>query len=411
MTFREPPNDRGSQAVEYSARPAGDSPGPANDSARSADEGNRSAGDSSRPTEAASRSAGKPLLPLAPVPNTALVTGAAGYFGGVLARYLCDQGVKVTSLDRLDDPEPDPRVTYAHADLRFPDQIRQVFRSHGPFEAVFHCAALMGHEMPDPKDLWDSNVGGTGNLADICIEEGNRKLVYTSSICVFGKGYDHLVTENEPTCPICDYGRSKLAGEKALAERAGRLDADALRCPTIVSAGRLGLLAIFFEFVKEGRKVYLVGDGSNRYQFIYALDLAEACLLAARSPGSHVYHVGSDNVKTLREVYGAVIDEAGSKSRFARLPERLTISSLGLLHRLKLSPLGPYHSRLISSNFIFDTARIKASLGWRPTRTNDEILREAYRFYAERSAGRSEELSAHRQGAKMGILRLVKWLS
>jgi nucleoside-diphosphate-sugar epimerase len=133
--------------------------------------------------------------------------------------------------------------------------------------------------------------------------------------------------------------------------------------------------------------------------------------MAARSPGSHIYHVGSDNVKTLREVYGAVIDEAGSGSRFAQLPERLTISTLNVLHRLKLSPLGPYHSRLISSNFVFDTSRIKTNLGWQPTRTNDEMLREAYRFYAERSADRSEELSAHRQGAKMGILRLVKWLS
>ena len=48
----------------------------------------------------------------------ALVTGAAGYFGGVLARDLADRGVRVVSLDRLDDPEPDPRVTYAKADLR-----------------------------------------------------------------------------------------------------------------------------------------------------------------------------------------------------------------------------------------------------------------------------------------------------
>jgi nucleoside-diphosphate-sugar epimerase len=350
-------------------------------------------------------------LPLGPLLSRVLVTGAAGYFGGILARHLADRGARVVSLDRLADPEPDDRITYAHADLRFTDEIREVFRKHGPFDGVFHCAALMGHEMPDPKELWDSNVGGTANLAEVCIEEEVRKVVYTSSICVYGRGYDHLVDEEEATGPICDYGRSKLAGEKALAERADKLEFDALRCPTIVSAGRLGLLAIFFEFVKEGRKVYLVGDGSNRYQFIYATDLAEACILAARSPGSHIYHVGSDNVKTLREVYGAVIDEAGSRSRFAQLPERLTISTLSLLHRLKLSPLGPYHSRLISSNFVFDTSRIKANLGWQPTRTNDEMLREAYRFYAERSAERSEELSAHRQGAKMGILRLVKWLS
>jgi nucleoside-diphosphate-sugar epimerase len=341
----------------------------------------------------------------------ALVTGGAGYFGGILARYLADRDIRVVSLDRLDDPEPDPRVTYARADLRDAATVRGVFASYGPFDAVFHCAALMGHESPDPAELRASNVDGTRHVAEAAIETGVRKLVYTSSICVFGREYDHPVSEDEPPCPIEDYGRSKLEGERVLASLAGRLDADCLRCPTIVSAGRLGLLAILFEFAKEGRRIYLVGDGSNRYQFVAAADLAQACLLSAGAAGSHVYHVGSHGVKPLREVYAAVVEEAGGRSRLVSLPRAPAVSALTLLHKLGLSPLGPYHSRLIAGNFVFDTSRIEADLGWKPTRTNDEMLREAYRFYASRDAKRSETLSAHRQGARMGILRVVKWLS
>lgn len=350
-------------------------------------------------------------LPLGPEPKRALVTGAAGYFGGVLARFLAEREIPVVSLDRLDDPERDPRITYARADLRRPDEVRAVFERHGPFDVVFHCAALMGHERPDPRELWESNATGTRVLAEGCIAQGVRKVVYTSSICVFGRAFPHPVSEDEPPCPVEPYGRSKLEGERILASLAARLDSDFLRTPTIVSAGRLGLLAILFEFVREGRRVYLVGDGSNRYQFVYALDLAEACLLSARAPGSHVYNVGSDDVKPLREVYAAVIDEAGSSSRLVRLPAWPAAASLAVLHRLGLSPLGPYHSRLISGTFIFDTTRIKTDLGWRPSRTNEQMLREAYRFYRDRDAARSEALSAHRQGAKLGILRVVKWLS
>jgi nucleoside-diphosphate-sugar epimerase len=352
-----------------------------------------------------------PRLPLGPPPSRALVTGGAGYFGGLLARFLLDRGIAVVSLDRLDDPEPNARLTYAKADLRRPEEVASVLARHGPFDVAFHCAALMGHEKPSRQELWESNATGTGILADACIAAGVRKLVYTSTICVYGRAYDRPVAEDEPVCPVEEYGRSKLEGERLLRERAGRLDSDCLRCPTIVSAGRLGLLAIFFEFVREGRRIYLVGDGSNRYQFIDAVDLAEACLLAARAPGSHIYHVGSDNVKTLREVYEAVIREAGSTSRFVRLPGRPATMALSLLHRLGLSPLGPYHSRLIAGTFVFDTSRIKADLGWRPTRTNDEMLCDAYRYFREREAKRDDSLSAHRQGAKMGILRLVKWLS
>lgn len=350
-------------------------------------------------------------LPLAPLAERALVTGGAGYFGGILARHLADRGVTVVSFDRLADPQPDPRVTYVQGDLRDPLVLARAFAEQGPFGAVFHCAALMLHERPDPEDLWASNVTGTRHLAELCVAHGVRKIVYTSTICVFGRSYDHLVAESEATCPVDDYGRSKLAAEEVLAGYAGRLETDAIRCPTIVSAGRLGLLAILFEFIREHRRVYLVGQGRNRYQFVYAPDLAEACLLASRAPGSHVYHVGSDGVKTLAEVYGAVIDEAGSRSRLLRVPEAPTIAALRLFHKLGLSPLGPYHSRLISGTFVFDTTAIKRDLGWRPTLTNDEMLREAYRHYIAAGADRAADLPAHRMGAKMGIIRLVKWLS
>jgi UDP-glucose 4-epimerase len=350
-------------------------------------------------------------LPLAPPPARVLVTGGAGYFGGILARALAHRGAAVVSLDRLDDPEPDPRLVYARADLRFPREVRAVFEAHGPFDAVFHCAALMGHERPDPGELWASNVDGTAHLAEAAIAAGVRKIVYTSSICVYGRPYDHPVAETEPVCPVELYGRSKLEGERVLAELAGRIEADAIRCPTIVSAGRLGLLSILFEFVEENRRVYLVGDGSNRYQFVGAADLVEACVLSARAPGSHVYHVGSDQVKPLREVYAAVIDEAGSRSRLVSLPAWPANAALALFHRLGLSPLGPYHWRLISGTFVFDTRHIRADLGWRPTLTNETMLRQAYRFWKEHDTARSERRSAHRQSARMGILRLVKWLS
>jgi UDP-glucose 4-epimerase len=352
-----------------------------------------------------------PRLSLRPEPRRALVTGGAGYFGGIFARYLADREIEVVSLDRLADPDPDPRIVEVVADLRHAEEVSAVLGDLGPFDAIFHCAAVMGHESRTPQELWDCNVTGTEILADAAIAAGVRKLVCTSSDCVFGRPFDRPVDEDEPVCPIEAYGRSKVEAERILAGRADRLEVDVLRCPMIVSAGRLGIVAILFEFAREGRRIYLVGDGSNRHSFIHALDLAEACLLAARAPGSHLYHVGGDDVSPLREVYAGVIEEAESSSRLVRLPRAPARAALSLLHRIGVSPLGPYHARLISGSFVFDTTRIKDDLGWRPTRTHEDMLREAYRFYAGNEAERSDELSATRQGAKLGILRLVKLLS
>ena len=74
----------------------------------------------------------------------------------------------------------------------------------------------------------------------------------------------------------------------------------------------MGLLSILFEFIDEGRKVWVVGGGRNRYQFIYAQDLASACIAAAEFPGSEIFNIGSDDVTPFRDVYGHVISKAGT---------------------------------------------------------------------------------------------------
>jgi nucleoside-diphosphate-sugar epimerase len=221
------------------------------------------------------------------------------------------------------------------------------------------------------------------------------------------------VREDDPPAPAEIYGESKLAGEKLLEQFHDGLDVVVLRCPTIIDSGRLGLLAILFEFIMENKTVWVVGSGSNRYQFIYAGDLAQACVRSLECSGSATFHVGSDNVPSLRECYDAVIRQAGSRSRVRSLPKAPALAAMRLAHTLRISPLGPYHYRMIAEDFIFDTSHILEALGWRPTVNNSEMLTAAYRYYAE---NRSEILarsnvSAHSRAADMGILRLLKWMS
>jgi nucleoside-diphosphate-sugar epimerase len=223
----------------------------------------------------------------------------------------------------------------------------------------------------------------------------------------------HRVREDEPPAPVELYGKSKLAAEQVLAEFSGDLDVVILRCPTIISGGRLGLLAILFEFIDEGRTVWVVGAGSNRYQFVYALDLAQACIAALQTKRSEIFHVGSDNVQSLRAVYEAVIAKAGSRSRVRSLPKTPTLAAMRIAHALHLSELGPYHYRMIAEDFIFDTSKIKQQLGWRPTRDNAEMLTEAYVYYSQRrkEIESRKDVSAHSRPASMGIIRVLKWLS
>jgi hypothetical protein len=84
-----------------------------------------------------------------------------------------------------------------------------------------------------------------------------------------------------------------------------------------------------------------------------------------------------------------------------------------LAHKLGISPLGPYHYRMIAEDFIFSTAHIREKLGWRPTLTNEQMMIEAYSYYAKQRAEihARKDVSAHSKAAPMGIIRLLKWIS
>ncbi len=340
-----------------------------------------------------------------------LVTGGSGFFGGVLKRRLLAEGFAVVNIDLVADADTAAQLTSIQGDIRNQATLREVFAGE-PFVAVMHCAAMLAHDTITDHELWTSNVDGTRNVALACREAGVRKLVFISSNCLWAHNIGHEVSEDEPPAPVELYGRSKLEGEHVLAEFPD-LDIVTIRCPTIIDQGRLGLLAILFEFIEDGKRVWVVGDGSNRYQFIYAEDLATACMQAMDYAGSDLFHIGSDHVTSLRQVYEAVIRAAGTKARVAQLPKAPTLAAMKLAHKLGVSPLGPYHYRMIAEDFIFDTTRIRARLGWRPTVTNDQMMVKAFRYYSgqRKAIYARRDVSAHSKPTPMGIIRLLKWFS
>jgi UDP-glucose 4-epimerase len=353
-----------------------------------------------------------------------LVTGGSGFFGGVLKRRLLREGHTVVNLDL--EPDEDltaniPGLTSIQGDIRDASLLQRIFADHH-FDAVFHVAAQLAHGTKmDEQLLWTSNVDGTRLLAEAARASGVRPFIFISSNCLWASNLGHPVhEENDIPAPIEIYGKSKLAGEEVLQQFTSDLDVVIIRCPTIMDSGRLGLLAILFEFIDDGKTVWVVGDGSNRYQFIYAEDLATACILAASHGKSDLFHIGSDDVKTMRQVYESVIATAGQQpgSRAARarvrsLPERPTIAAMQLAYKLRVSPLGPYHYKMIAESFLFDTTRIKQRLGWTPTLTNEEMLLRAYTYYSQNRAeiASRTNVSAHRKPADMGVIKILKWLS
>ena len=341
-----------------------------------------------------------------------LLTGGAGFFGSILKKSLLEKGHTCVSIDLEQDDFLHPNFTSIIGDIRDLATLEDLFSKYN-FNAVFHCAALLAHVKKDLKNLWSSNVDGTQNIVDFSIKYNVPKLIFISTNCLWAQNFDYLVTEDEKPNPTEIYGQSKFEGEKILDKAKDKLTSIIFRSPTIVDEGRLGLLSILFEFIDDNKKIWMVGDGNNKYQFIYAKDLANACISALNYDKTETFNIGSDYVKSFNEIYSFVIKHSNSKSKLAYFPKNIAILGMKIAYLLGISPLGPYQYKMIASNFVFDTAKIKKELNFKPTLKNEEMLLKSYEFYHKNRGEISsrKNMSAHKTSAKMGIIRILKWFS
>ncbi|MGQ0803333.1 MAG: NAD-dependent epimerase/dehydratase family protein [Actinomycetota bacterium] len=340
--------------------------------------------------------------------TTTLVTGGSGYFGTILVDRAVARGDHVRIFDVNPPAAREGSVEYLAGDVRDRDALRAACDG---VDVVLHNVA----QVPLARDraLFRSvNVVGTANLLIAARDASVTKFVHTSSSAVFGIPESNPVTEDTPCRPLEAYGRAKLEAELLCREAIeSGLDVTVVRPRTILGHGRLGIMAVLFEFVAEGAPVYVLGDGSNRYQFVHANDLAEACLRAAEREKPAVYNVGATEFGTMRETLQALVDHAGTGSRVRSLPAGPAKAGMQALAQLGLAPFAAYHWLLYGESLWFDTSRAQSELGWAPAHSNQSMVVESYEwFLAHRDELDGVHGSHHQSPVRLGLLRALKRL-
>ena len=156
------------------------------------------------------------------------ITGATGFVGGHVARAFAAQGATLRLLTRntsnlagLDGIEAETVV----GDLRQPEALRSALSG---CDALIHVAADYRLWVPDPKEMYASNVDGTRELLKIAREVGVAKVVYTSSVATMGFKRDGTIVDEDTPVSVADmighYKRSKFLAEQETiaAARAGQ---------------------------------------------------------------------------------------------------------------------------------------------------------------------------------------------
>jgi nucleoside-diphosphate-sugar epimerase len=336
-----------------------------------------------------------------------LVTGGSGYFGSVLVEQAHARGDAVRILD-INRPATAPDgVEVVVGDVRDRAVVREATAG---IDVVFHNVAQV--PLAKDRDLFESvNVTGTANVLVAARDHGVGKVVHTSSSAVYGIPRANPVAEDTPPAPLEAYGRAKLHAEILCRDAvASGLDVTIVRPRTILGHGRLGIMAVLFDFVAAGAPVWVFDGGNNRYQFVHADDLAAACLLAGDRLGPTAYNIGATDFGTMRSTLEALTAHAGTGSRVRSLPSAPARAAMRAISAAGRAPFAPYHWLLYGESLWFDTTKAQTELDWHAHHSNADMVIESYEWYLRHRETLAAGGSHHQSPVRLGVLRLLKHL-
>ena len=305
----------------------------------------------------------------------------------------------------IDDPiERD--VTEIRGDMRDPARAAELCEGA---DVLVHAAAALPIR-GSRREIMSVNVEGTDALLAAASSASVRRVVYISSTAVYGVPKVHPLSENFPLHGVGAYGESKIACEDLV--RSSPLESVIIRPKTFLGPERLGVFEILFDWIRDGRRIYVLGRGENRYQLLAVEDLVDAIARASTAEvAGEVFNIGATEFGTVRSDLETLIAHAGTSSRLRPVPARPAELALRALELARLSPLGEWHYKTASRDSYVDVSKAERVLGWHATKSNVDTLVENYDWYVANRARMQAAGVTHRVPWNQQALSWLKRVS
>ena len=309
-----------------------------------------------------------------------LVTGGAGYIGGVVSQELIRAGHKVVIYDNLSHgyrAAVSPQAEFVEGDIADREKLDQLL-GRSSVDAVMHFAAFieLGESMKVPEKYFRNNSANTLTLLEAMLAHNVKRLVFSSTAALYGTPERTPISEEEPMRPTNAYGESKLLVEQMLSwmNRIHGVHYASLRYFNAAGAtddlgeahepeSHLIPLVLQTAFGKrESISIfgadYPTTDGTCIRDYIHVTDLAAAHLLALEALGARdklIYNLGNGRGFSVREVIEVARKVTGREIKAIETPRRpgdpavLVASSEKIRKELKWTPQYPDLEHIIGS--------------------------------------------------------------
>jgi len=254
-----------------------------------------------------------------------LLTGATGEIGPYVIEALHNLGYKIRTLSV--DPLP-VNVSANGIESRIGDvtNTSDVQSAMQGVEAVIHMAALrqtMNPKTEVAEKYKRVNVGGTKTVVDEAIKADVKRIVFFSTIHVYGDASNQIINELTTPQPDTLYAKTKLDGEKVVlsAKNNGQPIGVVLRLAAVYGPRVTGNYKQLLMVLAKNRFIP-IGQGENRRTLIYVKDVANAAVLAMTHPsaGGQIFNVTDGKYHKMKEIISVMCDALGRAKPHISIP-------------------------------------------------------------------------------------------
>jgi GDP-4-dehydro-6-deoxy-D-mannose reductase len=263
-----------------------------------------------------------------------MITGAAGFIGGFLARHCLDAGAQVLGIDIAEPQDGQAINEFELCDVRNSERLSSLITQFRP-QRIFHLAA-QSHpvvSLKQPRETIDTNVVGTINLFESLRATGIIALVVVAcSSAEYGPvaERDLPVQEDHLLNPLHPYGVSKVAQDLLAAQYFATYAIPTLRIRIFKTTGPGKRNEVCSDLTKRAVEIEMgirppsmpVGNLTNRRSIVDVRDLVPALWLSAEHCViGEVYNLGGDDVYSIQEVIEVIRTQVNIPFEVEQQPE------------------------------------------------------------------------------------------